>query len=205
MALIPFPQAADHRIAGFATEVYYPSRVVMTSPSGTVLQDLERGAAKWMGTLTLDPWATEGEPDAANLAAVETWRALMSDPAHFTDMPWGGDPPFYRTPGNWAGRVTATLNGVHTLTRFVQAGAPDTLEVNDWLTYGGRGFIVASVAGTPAAPQITTHPVVAPHVADVFGRCGTLRVRSRTFGEGGGPMPRTGSFGGRFSWQWVEL
>ena len=208
MAQVAFPTAATQRIVHYSPQLWSPGLIVHRLRDGRLSAPLERAPWRWRGTVTFGPAATMGERD--DVAAVELFLAQMADPSNWCWMPWGGDEPFYPTPKDFSpGRVTATLNGVHTLLRH--ATSTGLLNVGDWLLFRprfGRSSIVtvASVSGINLlAPQITTVPVVQAKVDDRFYPATHIQVRQRDPDGQGVMMPRTASYGGAVTWQWEEV
>lgn len=205
MALHQVPWPAQVRITAYSHELWSPGRIVHRLRDGSIDEPLDRASARWRGTVTLGAWGALGSAGTEAISATELLLAQLSDPEAWTSMPWGGASPRYFTVSNWSGRVTASAAGLHTLARQ-PADTTETIYAGEWLRApSGRLVQVRTLAGTAAAPQITTLPVTVPAVGASFGHARFMQVRKRDPDDGGITMERRAGFGGGVTFQWEEL
>ena len=213
MALIAWP--ADVRITELDVEAWSPGRIVHRARGGALTAPLVRAPVRWRGMVSFGRYGVGGDLDRRAADRIEAFLAQLSDPDHWTEMPFCGDPPFRSTIASaWRGRTTAFAAGLHTLVRTgggpANPGDPDPMpQVGEWLQYGGgassRLLQVVTAAGTAADPQITTSPAIAGAGGDLWYPASTMRVRKTEPDDTGITAVRSASWGGDASWAWEEV
>ena len=169
---ILFPDAAKDTIVRYAPELWYPNRNIFRTRSGSV-REYNPVAPLYRGTVS---FGKTGHGQTAKRDAIDAFINEMAySTTNWTWMPWGGDPPYYPTPSSFVGAVTATANGVHVLAR--RSGV--ALKNRDWLWWNGTTLVqIVTLAGTTAAPHISTIPVVPATVNSLFHPARVVKVRA---------------------------
>ena len=197
---IIFPTGA--RIINFTWEWWSPGRIVHRLRDGSFDEPLIRAETRLRGTVTFSKWSSLTPASRRISAQVQHFTGLISDPENWVEMPWGVEDRGMVVPGGgYTGRVVSTTNGVHTLTR---RRGTTVLTRGDWVRANHRVVQVATVAGTDAAPQITTYPAITVPDGFDFVSADTIRVQNRDGAETSAQMSHNPSFSMGPVWQWEE-
>lgn len=181
MAQIQVPEAVSGRILGFGPELWAPGQIVLRMRSGVLSEPLLRADARWRGVVQIGTRSSWRAASVAAVSAIELFLAQMSRPGAWCEMPWGGDPPFYRTPAAAvAGVVTvAAVGGSGFSIQLIAAASRSPLVVGQVLCGGGRcGRVTAAgavdamgvqagVRTDPALPVVAGESIVETYYGTV--------------------------------------